>query len=524
MTILTIASAWALGIWLGARYDASGSALGLLALGTVLLAILLRGSGRTALPAVALAAVVLGLVRSDVAGDASSDGLAPFQQAREISLRGTVAGYPEESGTVTRVVLSADAVNDGSGWAEAEGGVLVTLRRFSELAAIRESPLVRYRDRLVLRGRLEAPPVLDDFDYAAYLARQGIGAVMLFPDVELVGEGGGSVLYRWLDSARRRLADSLATSVAEPQAAFGQALLLGIREDLPDELVDRFRDTGTSHLLAISGLHVGVVLGISLMASAWALGRRRQLYLVVPLAVIWVYALLAGLPPSAARAALMGTVFLAAHAVGRPRSALPALGLAAAIMVGLDPDVLWSVSFQLSFAAMAGIATLAPPMAARVDYLGEKAAAFFPAPLTRQSWAANSLRAVYFATIIGVAATAATLPLVAFHFQRISLVGIPATLLAMPALPAVLVAHAATAAVGLVSGMAAAPLGWVAWLLGTYVTGLVTVFSRLPGIAIDTGQLGPWLVWAYYGGLGLTAGESRPRRGAYQSGYRSYEE
>jgi len=215
-----------------------------------------------------LAAVVLGLVRSDVAGDALSGGLAPFQQAREISLRGTVAGYSEESGTVTRVVLSADAVNDGSGWAEAEGRVLVILRRFNELAAIRESPLVRYGDRLVLEGVVEPPPVLDDFDYAAYLARQGIGAMILFPDVELVGEGGGSVLYRRLDSARRRLADSVADSVAEPQAAFGQALLLGIREDLPEELVDRFQDTETSHLLAISGLHIGVVLGISLIASA----------------------------------------------------------------------------------------------------------------------------------------------------------------------------------------------------------------------------------------------------------------
>ena len=73
------------------------------------------------------------------------------------------------------------------------------------------------------------------------------------------------------------------------------------------------------------------------------------------------------MPPSATRAAIMGTVYLAAFALGRPRSVLPALGLAAAVMVAFDPGVLLAVSFQLSFAAMAGIATLAEPVSGAAE-------------------------------------------------------------------------------------------------------------------------------------------------------------
>ena len=128
----------------------------------------------------------------------------------------------------------------------------------------------------------------------------------------------------------------------------GQALLLGLRQDLPEDLVDDFRSTGTSHVLAISGLHIGILLGLSLADSRGVLGRRRQLYLILPLILIWLYALISGMSPSAARAAIMGTVVLAALLVGRPHSVVPALGFAAALMVAVNPNVLWSISFQLS--------------------------------------------------------------------------------------------------------------------------------------------------------------------------------
>ena len=418
-------------------------------------------------------------------------------------VRGTVEGAPEPSGAHTRLRLRVDGVDDGRGWAAAEATALVTLRESPRMVELRDRPYFRYGDRLLLEGELEAPEPFDDFDYPAYLARQGIHTVMRFPSVELLGEREGSPFYRALHALRWRLARSLAASVPEPQAAMGQALLLGMRDGLPDELVEDFRVTGTAHVLAISGLHVGVLLGISMSASAWIFGRRHRLYLLAPFVLVWMYALLAGASPSVVRAAAMGSVFLAARLLGRPGTVMPALGLAAAVMVALSPGVLWSVSFQLSFAAVAGIALLrprfgAPPFGARdEDERGESAG-----PL---AWLADAVG-------VSVAATLATLPLLAFHFERVSLVGILATPIILPALPLALALYAATAVAGLAAALPAQIVGLLSWAVGGYVALVVGLFARLPAASIEVGRIAPFLVWGYYGALVLFTSRGAVRR------------
>ena len=169
---------------------------------------------------------------------------------------------------------------------------------------------------------------------------------------------------------------------------------------------------------------------------------------------------------------MMGTAYLGAVAVGRPRSMLPALALAAAVMVALDPSVLSSVSFQLSFAAMAGIALMNRPAA---DWI-ESALAVTP---DRDGLWPSLLRLVIELATVSFAATIAVLPLVAFYFERVSLVGLPATMLAMPALPLALVAHAVAASVGLAADWAAQPPGWVAWAASAYIAGIASAAGSI---------------------------------------------
>ena len=149
-------------------------------------------------------------------------------------------------------------------------------------------------------------------------------------------------------------------ALPEPHSALAQALLLGLRGQLPPEVKEDFRRTDAAHLLAISGLHVGVLLAMTMTAATWCLGRRRQAYLLVALAAIWFYVLVSGFPVSVLRAGIMGSVFLAAVALGRPRSILPSLALSAAVMAGINPKVLGQISFQLNFTAVAGIVLVLP--------------------------------------------------------------------------------------------------------------------------------------------------------------------
>ena len=510
MTLLALATTFLAGIVLGDRLGPPVSVLALFSLACVLLWALLVTARRSRLPAALLAAVLVGAVRAAILSGEDPSSLVAHHSTGPVALQGVVTADAEPAGRAIRFRLAVDRIRPGERWEEVSGEVLVTAAASSELVLKRERPYVRYGDRLMLEGVLEAPSEIEEFDYPAYLARQGIGSLMSFPSVTLLEEGSGVGFRSALHSLRRNMAESLTRVVPEPQASVGQALLLGIREDLPQELVEKFRVTGTSHILAISGLHVSILLGMALAVSQGVFGRRRQYYLLAPFVLVWSYALIAGMTPSVARAAIMASVYLAALALGRPRSVLPALGLAAALMVALNPNALWSVSFQLSFAAMAGIAVIAEPIGLWINslFVGKEEAV-----TERGTLASYGVDAA----AITLAAIVATLPLVAFYFERLSLVGLPATLLSMPVLPLVLVTQAVAGGLGLAASFMGVPVGWLAWLATSYLTGVVDVFARLPGASFDTGRVAPLLVWAYYGALVLWSGRRSLRPLAVRS-------
>ena len=489
--LLAVASAFLLGVFLGDRLDPPISALLLITSGTLLVGLFLRRIGRPALPAVLALFVLIGCLRTAVMTDARAE-LARYHSTSPIQVVGLVLDDAGPVGAAMRFPVRIEHVRTKDGWVRVEGTALVTAGRGVEVGERRDPPPIRYGDRLRLEGPLTAPPKLDDFDYPAYLARQGIGSVMSFPSVSILDEGDGGRLLSVLFTVRRTLHASLSMTTPEPEASLGQALLLGMRNTIPDEVLNDFRETGTSHLLAISGLHIGILMALVLPVSARVFGRRRSLYLIVPLVAMWLYAVLAGLSPSVVRASIMGTVYLAALALGRPKSILPALGLAATVMVAVSPNILWSVSFQLSFAAMAGIATLADPMSRKLQDL-------FGVLHEEGSSSRLPVRALTGAVGTSAAAILATLPLTAIYFQQVSFVGLPTTLVTLPMLPFALVFHALAAVLGLVFDPLGTAFGWIAWGATTYIVQVVHLAAKLPVASFETGRIAPALVLGYYG-------------------------
>ena len=494
MTLVLLSGAWTAGLLAGLHLEAGLGPSVLFAVGAACLVGLLRVTGRPLWPGLLGLVLVAGLVRVEASGGPAR---LDVPQPQVASLRGFVATDPEISGRAVGFTLRVVEMDLGGGWTGDEGRVLVRARPTAELVEERESPYFRYGDLLEVEGRLEAPPDLGEFDYRKYLAAQGIAFVMAFPDrVALLEEGGGNPARAFLYEARRRVSHKLDEALPEPQASLAQALLLGLRDRIPENTAEDFRNTGTSHLLAISGLHVGTVLVLSTAAGAWVLGRRRQVYLVLPLAAIWGYALLSGLSPSVERAAIMGSVYLLAILAGRPRTILPALALAAAVMAGKDPSVLRDLSFQLSFTAVAGIALLLTWYTPWLEPGPRGASGAEP-------WWRGPARWCMAAVAVSLAATLATLPLVAFNFHQVPTLGIPATVLALPAMPPLLVLS-----LGATVGAAIHPelgqvLGWLAWVPLEYLIRLVHLASLAPGGTVPVPAFNGLLVWLYYGALAL---------------------
>ena len=238
-----------------------------------------------------------------------------------------------------------------------------------------------------------------------------------------------------------------------------------------------------------------MVLVMSLGGAAWLFGRRGQLYLLFPLVCIWTYALISGLGPPAQRAAIMGTTYLAALAIGRPRSVLPSLAFGAAVMTGVRPSLLNQVDFQLSFAAMAGIA-LALSYQTRV---AEVVTSRWPG-IRQRPWLNYGLNWLTLALIASLVATLATFPLVAFKFDRIPLLGLPLTLLSLPVLPVILLGSFLTALAAFIHPLFGQVLGWLTWIPLTYQLGLV---SAAPAPVVSGSWVNGPLVWAWYIGLGI---------------------
>ena len=220
-----------------------------------------------------------------------------------VEIEGVITSLPEISSDQVRLELKPSQLRTQDGeWTPATDPVMVWT----------ESPPggepLAYGDRVLLIGRVDAPEHFGGFDYPLYLASQGIDSVMRGAAVVEVEPGVAGVWFlREVHAARRELALALDASLPEPQASLSKALLLGLRESIPEEIATDFRRSGAAHLLAVSGMHIALVLVSVLGISNWILGHRRNLYLIPPFLLVWSYVFLAGAPPSAVRAAIMGS-------------------------------------------------------------------------------------------------------------------------------------------------------------------------------------------------------------------------
>ena len=464
MTLVYLAGAWLLGVIGGA---ATGAVWwpGVAAIGVAgLTAGALARKPQLALLAVLAAALFAGggMRYAEERPPTQERGIAVYNDGDAVRVRALVSDEPDVRGRTQRLRLSVREVFADGRWQASSGGLLVRGALY---------PRYDYGDVLELEAELETPPTFPGFDYRDYLARRGVVSVAAYPtEVRTIATGEGSRARALLHTVRGGLSDALARTLPEPQAALAQGILLGQRSSIPAELTDAMNATGTSHLVAISGYNVSLVAAFVIASLAWLIGRRQAA--IVALLAIAGYTMLTGASPTVVRAAIMGSLFVVATLAGRPNSALTAIALAGAVMTGLNPLVIEDVSFQLSFAAIAGIVYLAPLLRAA----GEDALRGFGIDAEAGGFAGFVLES----TAITAGAVAATLPLIALNFERVSAIALISNLLVVPAFPLILGSAALTAGTGALWEPLGEVSAWISWAMLSYMIEVARFFAAVP--------------------------------------------
>jgi competence protein ComEC len=344
--------------------------------------------------------------------------------------------------------------------------------------------------RLRLLGELKAPPgPSNGFDEAKWLRRQGIHAILRGQSYRLVGRRGGvsgvgDRVGRWLG------ADTTAGLKGERRDVI-EAIVLGRTSEVDQTLLADFRATGLYHCLAVDGLKVAAVGG-GAAAIGLFLGFGIFIAQLAALATVAAYALAVGLHPSVVRAALAAGLGSLAWLAGRQRDRWQALLVGAAVLLGWNPYALFDAGFQLSFAAVAAIFVVTPRVVRALEGY----------PVSHEV-----------AQLIGVSTACglATAPVTWFQFHQISLVTVPANVVAVPVVVEVLGLALLTALVAPIAPPVAAAMaqlnGWGAWL----VAACARAFAAIPGAQITSSRAASVL------GLGAVAASAY----AWQRGERA---
>jgi competence protein ComEC len=347
----------------------------------------------------------------------------------------------------------------------------------------------KFGDELKLFGMAEpiAPPRNPgEFDMRSYLARQDVRRSLFVRYPEngvLLRRGAGNPILRAAQKSRAWMQSVICRGLDDsPQVQnFLSGIALGLRHQTPEDIEEPFQQTGTLHLFAVAGLHVGIVARLLwILAMVARLSRKWATIVIIPLLLF--YAAITGLHVSSVRAAVMSSILLAGFFFERKVFALNSLAAAAFFLLCWDTNEFFSTGFQLSFAVVGGIILLADPLSGWLRPIGAPDP-FLPRRLV--SGLRRTIGAGYEwicrGGSVSLAAWLGSLPLVFWYFHLVTPSSICANLVVVPIAFFIL-------AIALLS-LVAAPIGSglslifnnANWLLGTTVIAFVQWFAQLPG-------------------------------------------
>jgi competence protein ComEC len=354
-----------------------------------------------------------------------------------------VSGWVQEKGQYYRTEVDVTAIRNEKGWVNATGRVQV----YIDKNALNRIPA--YGDLLLIKGAplaSKGPANPGEFDYRRYLSFQQVYQQHFVKEnqVILYGHEPPALLMATAYSLRNWCNNALKANLGSSREyAIAAALILGVKDSLDNELQKAYSAAGAMHVLAVSGLHVGIIYMLLGFSLGWVKKQKggKYLFALVVLTALWMYAFVTGLSASVLRAVTMFSVVTLAQTWQRSSSTYNTLSVSAFALLCFDPYLIMSVGFQLSYAAVIGIVYLYKPINSWINF---------------NYWLPRYLWQI---TAVSIAAQVATVPVSMYYFHKLPVFFWLANIFVIPA-----------AAIILVGGLVVMAIAWltpVATLLGT---------------------------------------------------------
>ena len=422
----------------------------------------------------------LGILRYEIALEEFTSDRISFYNEEEVTFIGIVSKEPDERKDKIKLTIKAEELEINNEIEKVSGNVLVNSKLY---------PKYKYGDRLEIKCKLEKPGVIKsddglDFAYDKYLAKENIYSLCYSPEIEFLESGEGNFLISALLKGKEKFVATVNKILPEPQAAFLGGLLYGARRSIPEDLMNQFNITGTTHIIAISGYNI-TILAAMLLNIAKGIGVSRKRSFWIALFGILFFVIIAGGQASIIRAAIMGGLVLLANQVGRVSRIKNALVFAAALMLIVNPKVLaFDAGFQLSFAATIGLIFLSP--------IFEKYFEKWPSVFGVKESLTSTMSAIIL-----------TAPLILYTFGRVSLVAPIANILILPVIPLAMAFGFVAVILGLINLGAGQIFGWLVWLVLSYIIKVAEFLSKISWASLDIGRINWSVLVLFYLAIGF---------------------
>jgi len=481
MTLVQMALAWGFGILLADSIHTPGSVWLLpLVISLLILAVL----GRDKLlrrVGLCLLAGSLGMARYDaVQPHFTSADLATYNDRQPADLTGVIADEPELRDQNIRLRVEVESIR--------VGGESFAVHGLALVYADRSSPIhFRYGDKIRVYGFPQTPPEFDTFSFRDYLARGGVYTVVFRPQITFLEGGHGDPLATALFGLKEQARNVIDRVVANPQAGLLRGILVGDDSEIAPDISDAFLRTNTTHLIAISGSNISVV--VALLMALFGRLKHKRLMVVLTVAGVVIYTIFVGASPSVLRAAVMGCMGLIAGRVGRRAHGLTMLAAATWGITILNPLAIFDLGLILSGMATLGLLLYQSSLTRVVERFLSR---HFSSASVRQ------ISGILSDTVlISLVAQITTLPIILLiNDGQFSLMSIPVNILVAPAQPWIMNFGIPMLFAGLIAPPLGQIIGWFAALPVAYTVAIIRAGAALSPTFTIT--LSPLLALGYY--------------------------